>query len=382
MRRKRRTYQFGWLERQERNGRPAMWLYRYREMNAEGDYRKRCITLGSVEEFPSEALAWRAAEHLRMCANPDEAFRHPVTFGALVDRYLAEELPELRHSTASAYRSYVENHIRSKWADYGISDIKPFAVEEWLKKLDLASKSKGQIHTIMRSLFNSAMRGELIRLGENPMKLVRVRGISKREREPRVLTLAELRSLLGHIQDEPFRTMVVLDMATGLRASELLALKWCDVNWSDLTLSVRRAIVDGVTDDVKTKCSKAGLPLDPALGTLLRGWKSATEFNREEDWVFASPFQAGKKPYRAWGVQQRRIAPAAAAAGLGEGIGWHTFRHTFRTLLDESGAPLKVQQELMRHADIRTTMNVYGKAMDESKRRAHSEVVRLVLARA
>jgi integrase-like protein len=64
--------------------------------------------------------------------------------------------------------------------------------------------------------------------------------------------------------------------------------------------------------------------------------------------------------------------------GIGR-IGWHTFRHTFRTLLDETGAPMKVQQELIRHADIRTTMNVYGKAMDESKRAAHGKVVRLVL---
>jgi integrase len=373
MRRKRRTYQFGWLERQERKGRPATWLYRYREMTAEGECRKRCVTVGTTDEYPTEALAWRAAEHLRMAANPDHTSLHPVTFGAL---------PELRHSTASAYRSYVENHIRPKWAEYGILDVKPFAVEQWLKHLDLAAKSKGQIHTVMRSLFNSAMRWELIRLGENPMRLVRVRGISKREREPRVLTLAEFRTLLQHIEDQPFRTMVLLDIATGLRCSELLALKWCDVNWSELTLSVRRAIVDGVTDDVKTRSSKAGLPLDPDLGEILLRWKEATEFHRDEDWVFASPFQGGEKPYRAWGVQQRRIRPAAIAAGLGEGIGWHTFRHTFRTLLDEIGAPLKVQQELMRHADIRTTMNVYGKAMDESKRRAHSEVVRMVLARA
>ena len=49
------------------------------------------------------------------------------------------------------------------------------------------------------------------------------------------------------------------------------------------------------------------------------------------------------------------------------------------TLLNETEAPMKVQQELMRHADIRTTMNVYGKAMDESKRAAHGKVVRLVL---
>jgi len=71
--------------------------------------------------------------------------------------------------------------------------------------------------------------------------------------------------------------------------------------------------------------------------------------------------------------------PAAIRCGIGR-IGWHSFRHTFRTLLDETGAPMKVQQELMRHADIRTTMNVYGKAMDASKREAHSKVVRMVLA--
>jgi len=59
-------------------------------------------------------------------------------------------------------------------------------------------------------------------------------------------------------------------------------------------------------------------------------------------------------------------------------IGWHTFRHTFRSLLDETGAPLKVQQELMRHADIRTTMNIYGKAMEKSKREAHGKVSRIV----
>ncbi len=64
--------------------------------------------------------------------------------------------------------------------------------------------------------------------------------------------------------------------------------------------------------------------------------------------------------------------------GLPEGIGWHTFRHTYRSWLDETGAPMKVQQELMRHASIRTTMNFYGRAMTDSKRKANSQVVGLV----
>jgi integrase len=48
-------------------------------------------------------------------------------------------------------------------------------------------------------------------------------------------------------------------------------------------------------------------------------------------------------------------------------------------LLDETGAPIKVQQELMRHASIETTMNVYGQAMPASKRLANSKVVQMVL---
>ena len=68
-----------------------------------------------------------------------------------------------------------------------------------------------------------------------------------------------------------------------------------------------------------------------------------------------------------------------ADAGKYAMIGWHTFRHTYRSWLDETGAPMKVQQELMRHASIQTTMNVYGQAMSSSKREANGKVVEMVL---
>jgi integrase len=60
-------------------------------------------------------------------------------------------------------------------------------------------------------------------------------------------------------------------------------------------------------------------------------------------------------------------------------VGWHAFRHKYRSWLDETGAPMKVQQELMRHGSIQTTMNVYGQAMTSSKRQANSKVVEMVL---
>jgi 2-polyprenyl-6-methoxyphenol hydroxylase-like FAD-dependent oxidoreductase len=74
-------------------------------------------------------------------------------------------------------------------------------------------------------------------------------------------------------------------------------------------------------------------------------------------------------------------APLYAAGKYGS-IGWHTFRHTYRSWLDDSGAPMVVQQKLMRHAQISTTMNVYGNALTEAKREANAAVVSKLLRKA
>jgi site-specific recombinase XerD len=74
-----------------------------------------------------------------------------------------------------------------------------------------------------------------------------------------------------------------------------------------------------------------------------------------------------------------QIKPAAKTAELGGDVGWHTFRHTYSSMLRQLGVDVKVQQELLRHADIRTTLNVYTQAVSEQKRTAHSSVVRMVL---
>ena len=83
---------------------------------------------------------------------------------------------------------------------------------------------------------------------------------------------------------------------------------------------------------------------------------------------------------RATSLLELHVKPAAKAAKLEGRIGWHTFRHTYSSALRELGVDVKVQQELLRHADIRTTMNVYTQAVSEQKRAAHSKVVQMVLA--
>jgi integrase len=87
------------------------------------------------------------------------------------------------------------------------------------------------------------------------------------------------------------------------------------------------AIVAGRVDDVKTEYSEAPLPLDPALAEVIFEWRRKTEFSADSDFVFASPYMAGEKPYTPWNMQHNQLSPAAIKAGLGP-IGWHTLRHT------------------------------------------------------
>ena len=140
---------------------------------------------------------------------------------------------------------------------------------------------------------------------------------------------------------------------------------------------VQRSIVHGREGAVKTEYSRDTVPLDPDLASVLMEWRAQAPFKGPSDWLFGNP-KTGR-PYHQEEIQKKPLRRAAIAAGIGPEIGWHTFRHTYRSWLDATGAPLKVQQELMRHASITTTMNVYGKAMPGIKREANSRVASMVL---
>jgi integrase len=334
------------------------------------------VILGDRNLYTTETLARKATQALLLRLN-DESPRAEVeaaSFGALLDRYIEQELSE-RYSTRKSHLSNIRVHIRPRWGEYPVDKLKPMAMEQWLRDMPLAPKSKTHVRGIMHLVFKCAERWGVIELGKNPVSLVRVKNASKRLKRPRILEVGQFFELLKHLS-EPYRTMVLVAQCLGLRVSEILGLQWGDFNFEERTVLVQRSVVGGRVDDVKTEYSKDEVPLDPRLAEVLLQWRSASFFPRIEDWVFANP--ATGKPYHQESLQKRQIKKAARLAGLGEEIGWHTFRHSYRSWLDETGAPMKVQQELMRHASIQTTMNVYGRAMTETKRRANSQVVGLV----
>lgn len=85
------------------------------------------------------------------------------------------------------------------------------------------------------------------------------------------------------------------------------------------------------------------------------------------------------RPYHQEQIQKTHLRHAGELSGISPRIGWNTFRHSYRSWLDDTGAPMTVQKELMRHASIQTTMNVYGRAMTETKRKAHGKIVEMRL---
>jgi integrase len=345
----------------------------------------------------------------------------PKTFGDLLDLFIKSERlleikklrpgqsnmsrEDLSFTTAASYLSLIK-HIRKRWGKAKIGQVKPYLVEEWLTGLTLAPKTKGNLKALMHRLFERAMFWEVIAVGRNPMELVGVKGVTKHVKKPVVLTVAQFYLILD-LLPEPYRTMVLVAQCTGLRVEEVLALPWENIHFDTLSMLVDRAVVHGRLQRVKTEYSEDELPLDPDFATVLLDLKRRSNGS---ELVFTSPVTG--RHFHASPAQQDYLRPAGwclvpcpeCGAEIGkrctdkegdivavhaerralakrmklDNVGWHTFRHSYRAWLDDTGAPIGVQQKLMRHADISTTAK-YGDALMESKRKHNSIVVRRAL---
>lgn len=177
--------------------------------------------------------------------------------------------------------------------------------------------------------------------------------------------------------------MVSLDMSLGLRRGELAGLRWEDLDFDSLTVSVTRSLVDQRVGKCKTEVSKKLMPLDPYTARDLRAWQMETPYKEPSDYVFATDSRRagkkrGKQPVWLSTIMRYHILPIAAKVGIGKPIGWHTFRHTFSTLLKANGEDVKVVQELLRHASSRITMDTYTQALSDDKRAAQSKLVGMI----
>jgi integrase len=370
------------VQREKRRSGPDVWVYRWYEVGSDGASKYRKAIVGTVLTLPTEVAALKAAHALRIDANQQtpQSESGPSTIAELVAHYRLKELAgdsngRKAFSTRDGYECYLDNWILPRWQDHKLNQVKPVAVEAWLDSIKRARGTRAKIRNIMSAVFHHAMRYEW--LDANPIKLVRQS--AKRERTPDVLELSELQLLLTKLELRE-RTLVLLDAATGLRVSELLALRWEDVDFKTLELSVTRSIWHQVVGNCKTETSAKPVPLDSYLAEDLLQWRRVSPYPMPHDWVFASPTMKGKQPYWPDNLMKRYIRPVAQKAGIHKRVGWHTFRHSFGTLLKANGEDIKTVQELLRHANSRITLDVYTQAVTSNKRAAQSKVVRMMVS--
>jgi len=222
------------------------------------------------------------------------------------------------------------------------------------------------------SSLNHACRHELF--DRNPIRFVR-QG-AKRRWIPDVLTGSEIKLMIENLSIRE-RTLVLLAASTGVTDKE----KSLGSNGAMLISNTRterdRSIVCGVVGACKTEASQKPVPLHPELATALLHWRTHCKFKAENDWIFASRLHNGRKPY--WGpvILRKYIQPDGQRLGINKRIGWHTFRHTYSTLLKSLGVEFKVMQELMRHSSLHPTLAIYTQAVGPAKRAAQASVISL-----
>jgi integrase len=341
------------------------------------DGKRKSRKLGTLAELPTRAEAIQKAEmvrrNLRLVAE-----RSILTVKLLVERFRAERMPE-RFSTRYGYEAWIKNHILPRWGGRPLTELQPRAVELWLRSLPLSPKSRVHIRGVIYQLWDFAMWAEVVPTQRNPMELVTIKGATKRQKKPRSLTVEEFRRFLEQLE-EPIRTIALVCVSFGLRMSEALALKWSDVDWLNGTLLIERGIVRQRVGNVKTAESEQKVSVDPETLAVMNSWRQTTQFACESDWMFASPAQIGRLPV-SYPWVWRSFQQAALRAGIPR-FGTHSLRHSYRSWLDAAGTPIAVQQKLMRHSDIRTTLNVYGDVVTDEMAQANSKVARTALSRA
>lgn len=373
--------QKGSLTQRSRLEGPDVWEFRWSEKGPYGRrvYRKRVV--GTIDEYPDDHAARGAVAGLIAEVNlsNQQATSITMTVAQLVSHFEQRELVRNNtwrsYSTKRGYSVYLRRWILPKWGHYELRHVRTIDVEAWLRSLPLARSSCAKVRNVMSVLFNHACRYEFF--DRNPIRLVRQS--AKRKSAPNVLTPGEIKMLLDAMNLRE-KTLVLLAASTGLRQSEMFALKWRDIDVDLKAINVTRSIVYGVVGQCKTESSQKPVPAHPLLLEALTSWRQQQPYNRPDDWVFASRRHRGRKPVWGQAILRKFIRPKAQELGIERHFGWHTFRHTYSTLLRSVGTEFKVMQELLRHSSLRSTLDVYTQAMTPSKLAAQDAVMSLVLS--
>ena len=354
------------------------WWLRVWDTNSTGSRKRQRIKLAPVTMKEREVLKI-AEEKLRPVNQGLVLTGSAMTFGDfLVNTYMPVYLPLLSSSTQNSYQGVIAKYLEPRFGQSPLRDMTRLTVQQYFS--GMAGKQSppviSKIRDTLASILSSAVKVDyLIR---TPMEGLQLPVDKRPKRSKPTITPEQFRNLL-ELVPEPYATMIYTAVWTGLRVSELIALKWRCVHGDAITIEER--FCRGDWSVPKTAASAATIGVEPpvlerihrlkSLTVDVRAGKSVRTFkvaksSGPDDLVFQS-VQSGV-PMNDQNILKRHMQPAARK--LGFKVTWQCLRTSHATWLVQAGADPKSVQGQMRHSRISTTLEIYAQCVPESQRKA------------
>jgi len=305
-------------------------------------YEIKTGTFDYLKHFPNSK---RAKEFRK--TRPDH-----YTIGEDLKAWLQRIQSKCQLSTLRDYGSAIHYHLIPKFGELPIAELTAFMIKEWLAEIPISNKRKNNILTPLRQLYEEMYLDETI--DKNPLD--RVKNLPARAREPEPFTADEVAKILNELNGQE-RNIIQFAFWSGLRTSELIALRWQDVDLEYNRIFIRQAKVRGHLKGTKTSAGSREVMLQPQAKEAILSQLKHT--GKPGEIVFHD-----SRTDESWKNDQaiRKIIwmPALNRAGLKYRNPYQT-RHTYAsTLLSRGENPLWVAQQ-MGHKDWGQIRKVYGR---------------------
>ena len=274
---------------------------------------------------------------------------------ALLD-WLQNARKHCQPSTIRGYSSCIYYHLIPTFGHLNLSEISVHHIRDWVSELNISNKRINNILGPLRQTLKEAVYDDLIQ--RNPLDRFRYLSVQKQEPEP--FTPLEIEAILSQLQGQE-KNLIQFAFWSGLRTSELIGLRWQDVDFDNEKIHVRIAVVRGKSKSTKTAAGQRSVELQVEAYKALKNQRS---MNQDSEIVFLDPQTLN--PWKGDHIIRKRVwIPALKAAQVKYRKPYQT-RHTFASMLLSSGRnPLWVAQQ-MGHKDWGMIRQVYGRWMDTS----------------
>jgi len=323
-----------------------------------------------------------ADEYLRPLNQGLETIGSATNFQNYVETtYKAVIMPGMAKSTQSRTKGVIRNYLIPAFGKLCLRDLSRLSVQRYFSGMayaELAHESKDKIRDVLSSILGSAVDFGL--LVKNPVEAIHMpaQRLGRKRSKPYIAP-QQFDALLVLIA-EPYATMIYVAVYTGLRVSELCALRWRNVH--ECSISIEERYCRGDWGAPKSEASNATIAINSCVVSRIQRLKGLTvaikagtgtrrykvvKSDGPDDLVFQG-VRSGK-PMRDNNILSLHIKPAGRKLGL-DFVNWRCLRTSHATWLKLAGADVKDAQAQMRHSRASTTLDIYQQFVPESQQRA------------